>query len=92
MGGWGDTIGGGGGGGPGPESIYSTIMELGPRSHKMNGLLGPNSIMVVHMDPLGKGHLIQRILQKRLRHAVEGPKQTLNPKPLNPLNPLDPKP
>ena len=28
-------------------------MELGPQTHNMNGLLGPNSVMVVHMDPLG---------------------------------------
>ena len=34
-------------------SIYTTIMELGSRSHIKDGLLGPNSIMVVCMDPLG---------------------------------------
>ena len=35
-------------------SIYTTIMELGPKNHNGDGLLGPNSIMVVYMDPLGK--------------------------------------
>ena len=34
-------------------SIYTTIMELGPQNHNGDGLLGPNSIMVVYMDPLG---------------------------------------
>ena len=34
-------------------SIYTTIMELDPQSHDRNGLLGPNSILVVYMDPLG---------------------------------------
>ena len=28
-------------------------MELGPENHNGDGLLGPNSIMVVYMDPLG---------------------------------------
>ena len=35
-------------------SIYTTIMELGPQSHNGDGLLGPNSIRVVYMDPLGQ--------------------------------------
>ena len=34
-------------------SIYRTIMELGPKNHNGDGLLGPNSIMVVYVDPLG---------------------------------------
>ena len=34
-------------------SIYSTIMELGPKNHSGDGLWGPNSIMVVYMEPLG---------------------------------------
>ena len=29
-------------------------MELGPQNHNGDGLLGPNSIVVVKMDPLGK--------------------------------------
>ena len=33
-------------------SIYTTIMELGPQNHNEDGLLGPNSIIVVYMDPL----------------------------------------
>ena len=34
-------------------SIYTTIMELDPKSHNGDGLLGPNSIVVVYVDPLG---------------------------------------
>ena len=34
-------------------SIYTTIMELGPQNHSGDGLLGPNSIIVVYVDPLG---------------------------------------
>ena len=34
-------------------SIHTTIMGLGPQSHNRDGLLGPNSIMVGYMDPLG---------------------------------------
>ena len=34
-------------------SIYPTIMELGPKRPSLLWLWGPNSIMVVHMDPLG---------------------------------------
>ena len=34
-------------------SIYSTVMVLGAQSHNMDGLLGPNSIMVLYMEPLG---------------------------------------
>ena len=34
-------------------SIYTTTMELGSQNHKGDGLLGPNSITVVYMDPLG---------------------------------------
>ena len=34
-------------------SIYTTIMESGPQNHNGDGLLGPNSIVVVYMDPLG---------------------------------------
>ena len=29
-------------------------MELGPQNHHKDGLLGPNSIIVVYMDPLGQ--------------------------------------
>ena len=29
-------------------------MEVGPEDNNMNGLLGPSSILVVYMDPLGK--------------------------------------
>ena len=37
-------------------SVYNTIMELGPQNHNKDGLLGPNSIMVVYMEPLGNVH------------------------------------
>ena len=33
--------------------MYTTMMELGPPNHNKNGLLGPNSIMVVYVEPLG---------------------------------------
>ena len=33
--------------------MNTTIMELGPQNQIRDGLLGPNSIMVVYMDPLG---------------------------------------
>ena len=36
-------------------SIYTTIMELGPPNHTQHGLVGPNSILTVYMDPLGIG-------------------------------------
>ena len=60
-------------------------MELGPQNHNGDGLLGPNSIMVVCMDPLGNpwvkasklkpqgsGCLNIRLLRQRLR-ASGGP-------------------
>ena len=34
-------------------SICTTIMESGPDNHNGDGLLGPNSILVVYMDPPG---------------------------------------
>ena len=34
-------------------SIYTTIMELGPKRPSPLWFWGPNSIMVVYMDPLG---------------------------------------
>ena len=30
-------------------------MKLGPQHHNKDGLLGPNSITVVYMEPLGNG-------------------------------------
>ena len=38
-------------------SIYTTIMESGPQNHSGDGLLGPTSMTVVYMDPLGIGIL-----------------------------------
>ena len=34
-------------------SIYTRVMEPGPQNHNKDGVLGPNSIIVVYMDPLG---------------------------------------
>ena len=33
------------------RSIHTTIMEVGPQNQHKNGLLGPNSIMVVYNGP-----------------------------------------
>ena len=33
--------------------MNTPIMELGSQNHSRDGLLGPNSIVVVYMDPLG---------------------------------------
>ena len=33
--------------------FYTTIMALGPRNRRKDGLLGPTSITVVHVGPLG---------------------------------------
>ena len=45
-------------------SIYTTIMELDPKNHNGDGLLGPNSIMVVYIHPLGM------ILQGALGNSI----------------------
>ena len=34
-------------------SINTPTMELGSQNHSTDGLLGPNSIIVPYMDPLG---------------------------------------
>ena len=51
------------------ESIHTTIMELRPQNHNKDGLLGPNSMIVVYVDPLGKPAIL---LARNL---------TLNPEP-----------
>ena len=33
--------------------MYTTIMQLAPQNHNKDGLLGPNSIVEVYVDPLG---------------------------------------
>ena len=46
-----------------PEGLYALpllTMELGPQNHNRDGLLVPNSIMVVYMDPLGYTCFIMR--------------------------------
>ena len=42
-------------------------MELGPQNHNRDGLLGPNSIMVVYMDPLGYYWGIYTVQESGLR-------------------------
>ena len=37
--------------------MYTTIMALGPKRPSPLWFWGPNSIIVVYMDPLGKGSL-----------------------------------
>ena len=54
-------------------SIYTTIMELGPKNHNGDGLLGPNSIMVVYVDPLGNGLVRLRVPSCSLRNLVRLP-------------------
>ena len=39
--------------GPYTLLLLLLLMELGPKNHNGDGLSGPNSIMVVYMDPLG---------------------------------------
>ena len=34
--------------------MHTTILEVGPKHHTGEGLWGPNAIMVVYVDPLGK--------------------------------------
>ena len=34
-------------------SIYTSMTELSPKIHNGDGLFGPNSIMVLYVDPLG---------------------------------------
>ena len=54
-------------------SIYTTIMELGPQNHNGDGLLGPNSIIVVYMDPLGiQGLLVNLKLSCGIRFELSG--------------------
>ena len=36
-----------------PEVPDIQFWELGPKYHTMEGILGPNSLMVVYVDPLG---------------------------------------
>ena len=35
------------------------MMELGPQNHNRDGLLRPNSVMGVYMDPLGNKEFIK---------------------------------
>ena len=42
-------------------------MESGPKNHNKNNILGPNSIMVVYMEPLGK---FMKLLRARCAVSV----------------------
>ena len=67
--------------GPAPEriynprgSIYTPIMELGSQNHSRDGLLGPNSIIVAYMDPLGMetiGSVTLDDIKSRITHDTE---------------------
>ena len=47
-------------------------MDLGPQNLNRDGLLGPNSIIVVHMDPLGSfQHVPDPMQDGMLFHAIE---------------------
>ena len=52
-------------------SIYTTIRELGPKSLTKERIMGPNSLMVVYVDPLGvstvTGSVEPRFLVERPR-------------------------
>ena len=41
-------------------------MELGPKNHTGDGLLGPNSLMVVYMDPLGTNLFVRSLKLRRV--------------------------
>ena len=60
-------------------SMYTTIMELSPQNQNRDGLSGPNSIMVVYMEPLGF-EVYSRIIHKPqkgyLKRTHSGPKKT----------------
>ena len=46
-----------GGGGTAEAQPYTLLFmesEFGPQNHYKDGLLRPNSIVIVHMDPVGK--------------------------------------
>ena len=34
-------------------SRYTTFKELGPKYHTIEGIMGPNSLMAVYVNPLG---------------------------------------
>ena len=52
---------------PYPEGpTCTTIMELGPQNQNRDGLLGPNSIMVVNMDPLGYAEVTRALRTRRV--------------------------
>ena len=36
-----------------------TLLDMGPQNHSGDGLLGPNAIMVVYVDPLGMWVVLQ---------------------------------
>ena len=73
----GDTMGGGCGG-PGPESIYTTSMELGPKDHPCKGLEDP--VPKVYMSPLGKEPREHSLLALRSMSVIEQGKRPRFPR------------
>ena len=65
------------------RSIYTTIMESGPKKPSPLWFLGPNSIIVVNMDPLGKEagalHIFLAINKHTWTETTKG-----SPKPYKP--------
>ena len=60
-----------------PEGPYALGPQLAPPHQNRDGLLGPDSIMLVHMDPLGvpvspKPYTIR--LMDKILHDLKDPK------------------
>ena len=53
------------------RSIYTTIRELGPKYHTIEGIRGPNFLTVVYVDPLGYTHLRLFIVPGRFASRVK---------------------
>ena len=67
-------------------------MELGPPNHNGDGLLEPNSTIVVYMDPLGKPPKIPTAYAQDSKPVTANPKiqrrhVDVVPKPYNPKTP-----
>ena len=52
-------------------SIYTTIMELSPKRPSPSWFLGPNSTIVVYMDPLGYAALMERTLMEARMNVMK---------------------
>ena len=51
-------------------------MELGPQNHSGDGLLGPNSIIVVYVDPLGKARRLEGLRRRVLWQRAKDESKT----------------